>query len=190
MRYVIASKWSLTEHFVIEDGFGNQAFDVHGSLGLTQHLSFRDQSGRQIAEIKKHMMTTAHEILIDGHRAAEVHHSGFFGDKFEIDSSFGRLTARGDFFGRDYSIEDHRQQIAHVHQEFSLREKFAVDIVDGANDVFILCVVVAVDAIHEERRNDNQGGMMGGMGGGMMGGGMGGGIGGGIIGDMLGGNFP
>jgi VCBS repeat-containing protein len=189
MQYVMANKWSLTEHFAIHDGAGNEVFDVRGNLSLTQHLSLRDASGRQLAEIKKHLMTTAHEILIDGHRAAEVRHTGFFGDKFEIDSSFGRLTARGDFAGWNYSIEDHRQQIAQVHREFALREKFAVDILDGANDVFILCVVLAIDAIHDERRadqEDHRGGMMGGM----LGGGMGGGIGGGIIGDMLGGNFP
>jgi uncharacterized protein YxjI len=175
----MANKWSLTEHFVIHDESGNECFDVRGSLALTQHLSFRDMSGRELAVIKKHMMTTAHEILVDGHRAAEVRHTGFFGDHYDIESSFGRLSAKGDFTGWEYTIDEGHRPVARVHREFAFRERFAVDIADGANDVFILAVVLTIDAIHDERRGENQGSGM--FGGGMMGGGLGG---------ILGGNLP
>jgi len=181
MRYVMASKWGLTEHFVISDGSGAPVFDVRGNLGLTQHLSIRDQSGHELALIKKHMMTTAHEIMLGGQRAAEIHHGGFFGDHYDIDSSFGRLTAKGSFTGWDYTISHGHQPVARVSRELAFREKFLVDTADGVNDVFILAVVLAIDAIHDERRSDeHHGGMLGG---GMLGGG-------GMMGGLLGGNFP
>lgn len=60
--YQIASKWSLTEHFVIDDGLGTPAFDVRGNLSFSQHLVMRDGSGREVAHIKKHLMTARHDI--------------------------------------------------------------------------------------------------------------------------------
>jgi len=150
MRYVIAEKWGLTEHFVIEDGGGAPLIEVRGNLGLGHHLTLRDQSHTELAEIKKHLATTRHEILVGGRKAAEVHHAGVFGDKYDIDSSFGRLTARGHFAGRDYTIHQGHHEVAKVWKKLSLREKFGVDIADGTEDVFILAVVLAIDEIHHE----------------------------------------
>jgi uncharacterized protein YxjI len=153
MRYVMASKWSLSEHFVIHDGSGGAVFDVRGNIGFGNRLSFRDQSGHELAEIKKHLLTTKHEILVGGKHAAEVHHAGIFGDHYDIDSSFGRLTAKGHFSGWDYTIHHGHQRVAKISRELALREKFSIDIADGMNDVFILAVVLAIDAIHDERRD-------------------------------------
>jgi uncharacterized protein YxjI len=174
MRYVMSNKWSLTEHFVITDDSGNPQFDVRGNLGLTQRLTFRDESGREVAEIRKHLMTTTHDILIGGQRVAEVRHTGFFGEHYEIDSSFGQLTAKGSFTGWDYRISQGGQVVASISREFAFREKFLVETVDGGNDIFILAIVLAIDSIHDERRErerDDRG--------------LGGGLGG-----IIGGNFP
>ena len=62
----MASKRSLLEHFVITDYTGTPVFDVHGNPGLTQRLTMRDQAGQELAEIRKHLMTTTHEILVGG----------------------------------------------------------------------------------------------------------------------------
>src|SRR5690348_13751028 len=128
MRYVMSSKWSLTEHFEISDQSGSPVLDVRGKLGPKHRLVIHDRSGQEVAEIKKHLMSTAHEIFIGGQRVAEVKHEGFIGDHFEIKSSFGKLTAKGHFAGWDYEISEHHRRIAKVRRELSLREKFAVDI--------------------------------------------------------------
>jgi uncharacterized protein YxjI len=160
MRYQIASKWSMIEHFVITDGFGTPRFDVRGRLSLSQRLSVCDQSGQELAEIRKHMMTTRHDIIVDGQRVAEVHHEGFFGEHYEVESQFGRISAKGNFSGWNYSIHQGGQLIATVSRELALREKFQVDIADNVNDVFVLAVVLAIDAIHDERRQQDGGGGM------------------------------
>lgn len=152
MRYVLASKWSLIEHFVITDESGTPRFDVHGNLGLSQRLSIRDQSGQELAEIKKSLLTTKHEILVGGQHIADVRHEGIFGEHYRIDSTFGELTAKGSFGGWDYSISSGGQTIATISRHMSFREKFTVDVANGQNDVFILTVVLAIDAIHDERQ--------------------------------------
>lgn len=161
MRYQIASRWSMIEHFVITDGSGTPRFDVRGRLSLSQRLALCDQSGRELAEIRKHMMTTRHDIIVDGQRVAEVHHEGFFGEHYEVDSQFGRITAKGNFSGWHYSIHQGGQLIATVSRELALREKFQVDIADNVNDVFVLAIVLAIDAIHDERRQHDDGGTFG-----------------------------
>ncbi len=174
MRYVMSNKWSITEHFIITDDSGDPCFDVRGNLGLTQRLTFRDQSGREIAEIRKHLMTTAHDISIGGQHVAEVRHTGFFGEHYEIDSSFGQLTAKGSFTGWDYRISQGGQVVATISREFAFREKFLVDTADGGNDILILAIVLAIDSIHDERRERERDdrGIVGG------------------LGDVMGGNFP
>lgn len=151
MRYVMSSKWSMHEHFEITDQAGSLVFDVRGHLGPRDRLTIRDRSGQEVAEIKKHLMGTGHEILVGGQRVAEVRHEGFIGDHYEINSSFGRLTAKGHFAGWDYEISEQHRRVAAIRREITIREKFSVDIADGADDVFILAVVLAIDAIHDER---------------------------------------
>lgn len=164
MRYLMANKWSLLEHFMIDDDSGNPRFDVRGNLGLTQRLTLRDQAGQELAEIKKHLLTTTHEILVGGRTAAEVRHEGFFGEHYDIDSSYGRLRAKGNFTGWQYEISRDGQLVATVSRQLALREKFRIEIADGQDDAFILAVVIAIDAIHDERREDHDRGM-GGLGG-------------------------
>jgi uncharacterized protein YxjI len=167
---MLSNKWSFTEHFVITDDAGNERFDVRGNLGFTQRLSFCDPAGNELAEIRKHLMSTAHDILLGGTQVAEVRHTGFFGERYDIDSTFGRFTAKGSFTGWDYSISLDGRLVATVSRQLAFREKFVVDTADGVNDVFLLAIVLAIDAIHDERRDTDRGG--------------------GAFGGMIGGNFP
>ncbi len=158
MRFQIASKWSLTEHFVIHDGMGTPVFDVRGNLGFSQRLSMLDSAGREVAHIRKHLMSTKHDIEMGGQKVAEIHHEGFFGDRYEVNSAYGQITARGHFGGWNYEIHQQGQPIARVSREFALREKFVVDIDDNISQAFVLAVVLAIDAIHHEREEQDHGG--------------------------------
>ena len=44
-------------------------------------------------------------------------------------------------------------------RRFSLREKFAIDVADGENQAFLLALVLAIEAIHDERRQQDGGGL-------------------------------
>ena len=164
----MSSRWSLMERFDITDGSGISQFEARGHLGA--RISLLDGSGQEVAEIRKHMMTDTHEVYLGGQRVAQVRHAGIFGDKYDIESGFGRLEARGHFDGGDYTVSRGGAPVARMVRKFSLREKFAVDVADNENQAFLLAIVLAIEAIHDERRQQNRGGGLG-MGGGFGGGG-------------------
>jgi hypothetical protein len=70
MAYVTSSRWSLLERFEITDGVGTPQFEARGHLGslITGH----DTSGREVADIRKHLMTDTHEVYVGGQRAAQA----------------------------------------------------------------------------------------------------------------------
>jgi uncharacterized protein YxjI len=174
MEYVMSSRWSLMERFEITDPAGTPQFEARGHLG--SRITLHDYSGQEVADIRKHMLTDTHEVYVGGQRAAQVRHAGIFGDKYDIESAFGYLNARGHFDGGDYTISRDGTPVARMVRQFSLREKFAVDVADNENQVFLLALVLAIEAIHDERREQH------GAGPGL---GLGGGIGGMIARDIL-----
>jgi uncharacterized protein YxjI len=160
MEYVMSSRWSLMERFDITDGSGTPVFEARGHLGA--RISLLDGYGQEVAEIRKHIMTDTHEVYVGGQRVAQVRHAGIFGDKYDIESGFGRLEARGRFDGGDYTVSRGGAPVARMVRKFSLREKFAVEIADDENQPFLLAIVLAIEAIHDERRQQqNRGAGMG-----------------------------
>jgi uncharacterized protein YxjI len=163
----MSSQWALTERFMITDQMGTPVLDVRGNFGLVKHIGFHDASGRQLAELKKHVMTNKYEVLVDGKHAAEVHHHGVFGQHYEIDTFQGKIEARGDFAGWNYTLGRGGAIVAQVSRQPAFRERFFVQTAPNENDVFILATILAIDNIHDERRQHEQGMGMGGMGMGM-----------------------
>jgi uncharacterized protein YxjI len=157
MEYVMASRWSLMERFEITDAAGAPQFEARGHLG--SRITLHDRDGQEVADIRKHLLTDTHEVYVGGQRAAQVRHAGIFGDKYDIESAFGYLTARGRFDGGDYTVNRDGTPIARMVRKFSLREKFAIDVADGENQAFLLALVLAIEAIHDERRQQRGGGL-------------------------------
>jgi uncharacterized protein YxjI len=104
------------------------------------------------------VFSEVHEIYLGGERVAQVRHAGFFGDRYDIETSYGPLTARGRFAGGDYTLSQGGVQVASMTRKFSLREKFAIDVADDANVAFLLAVMLAIEAIHDDRRDRGSGG--------------------------------
>jgi len=155
MEYVMASRWSLMERFEITDAAGTPQFEARGHLA--SRITLHDTNGREVADIRKHMLTDTHEVYVGGQRAAQVRHAGIFGDKYDIESAFGYLTARGRFDGGDYTVSRDGMPVARMVRKFSLREKFAIDVADGENQAFLLALVLAIEAIHDERHEHHGG---------------------------------
>jgi uncharacterized protein YxjI len=146
----MSSQWSLLERFEITDMSGAPQFEARGHIG--SQITLHDSSGREVADIRKQFFGDTHEVYLAGQRAAQVRHAGFLGDRYEIDASIGQLTARGSFGGGDYTLNQGGAPVASMVRQFSLREKFAIDIADGQNDVLLLAIMLAIEAIHDRRR--------------------------------------
>jgi uncharacterized protein YxjI len=159
MQYVMAKQWSLMERFEITDASGAPQFEARGHLGA--RITLHDNSGQEVADIRKHMMSDKHDVFVGGQQAAEVRHAGFFGDHYEIQSAYGMISAQGHFNGGDYTLSRDGMAVAGLRRQFSLREKFAVEIADSENQAFLLAVILAIEAIHEERNQQQHQGMFG-----------------------------
>ncbi len=151
----MASRWSLMERFEITDADGTPQFEARGHLG--SRITLHDSNGQEVADIRKHLLTDTHEVYVGGERAAQVRRAGIFGDKYDIESAFGHLTARGRFDGGDYTVSRDGTPITRMVHKFSVREKFAVDVAVGENQAFLLALVLAIEAIHDERRQQHGG---------------------------------
>ena len=88
MQYLMSSKWALTERFEITDQMGTPVFEVHGDFGLHKEITFRTPSGQEPAKLKKHVLTNKYEVIVGGQHVTEVHHTGVFGEHFEIGLSY------------------------------------------------------------------------------------------------------
>lgn len=150
----MSKQWSLMERFEITDAQGRLAFEARGHLGAT--ITLHDPTGQEVARVTKHVFTDVHEVEIDGQRVAQVRHTGWLGEHFEVSSSYGTLTARGRLLNGDLALARDGDVVAQMAQQFSFHEKFAIDIADSENAAFILAVLLALEAIHEERANNNQ----------------------------------
>lgn len=101
-------------------------------------LSARNEdSDRQLAVVKK--------------KFSFLHH------KFNIDSAYGQYSLEGlDIFGHSFTLVKNGRVIATVSKKFfSLSDSYGVEIVDDEDHVFILALVIVLDqVIYDNRNND------------------------------------
>jgi uncharacterized protein YxjI len=152
MRYLISRQWSVLQDFDITGEPGDLRYRVRGNLGITQSLAITEPAGQRTAQITRTPFTTAHQVIIDGRQAAEVRHQFLGGSNCTIDSAHGQLVAQGSFLGWHYTISQEQTVVATVSQQGVLPAVFEVDTADGQDDLFLLCLVLAVEQVHRERK--------------------------------------
>jgi uncharacterized protein YxjI len=91
-------------------------------------------------------------VIIDGREAAEVRHQFLGWNNCTIDSASGQLVAQGSFLGWQYTISTGDRVVATLSQQGILPSTFEVDTADGEDDLFLLCLVLAIEQIHRERK--------------------------------------
>ena len=144
----MSRKGALSKRFEITDEAGSLAFEARGRLGA---VTLHDPVGLQVAAVTKRAFSGTRQIDVGGEQVAQVRHTGILGDRYQIDTSLGVLTARGHLFSGNFSLTRDGTLIAQMARQFSVREKFAVDISDDENAPFILAVMLAIEAIHDRR---------------------------------------
>ncbi len=155
-NYLIARKWALTSRFAITDEMGTPRFEVQGKSVFSGKLVMFDMMGSEVAVISRRGLGTRYQIETSGPgrgQPSTVRPRGFFGKRFEIESPAGLLEAQGNFSGRQYSITRGGMPVAGVTQLRTFREQFSAEVTDGEDTVFMLAVVLAIEAIRADRRS-------------------------------------
>jgi uncharacterized protein YxjI len=152
MRYLISRQWSVLQDFDITGESGELRYQVRGNLGITQSLAITEPAGRRTAQITRTPFTTRHQVIIDGQQVAEVRHQFLGWNNCTIDSASGQFVAQGSFLGWQYTIRQGERVVASLSTQGILPSTFEVDTADGEDDLFLLCLVLAIEQIHRERK--------------------------------------
>ena len=69
-----------------------------------------------------------------------------------VESTSGPLVAQGSFLGWQYTVSRGQQVVTEVSTQSVLPSVFEVGTAEGEDDLFLLCLVLAIEQIHHERR--------------------------------------
>jgi uncharacterized protein YxjI len=161
VRYLVRDRmFAFHEEAWIETEHREKVFKVDRKhLRLRTTFAFVDPWGQQAATIVRKAMTWHHTILIkhDGQHLGKISRRAFklFGDRFTAKLADGRkLRINGNLWDREFDIQHRGTTLAHVSRRwFSLRDTYAVDVLDPADTTMLLVLAVCVDHILHEQRD-------------------------------------
>jgi uncharacterized protein YxjI len=161
MRYQIKEKfWSFGDTFTIRDQNGDPVFQVKGkAFSWGDKLSFQDMDGRELAFINQKLLSwhPKYEIQRDGQTFAEVKKEfTWFNKEFTLDvPGPNDYSIKGKFWRHEYDFFRGGTQVAQVSKQFfSFNDTYGVDIIDGEDDVSILCTAIIIDQVLHDERSD------------------------------------
>lgn len=165
--YLIRERiFDLGDDFDITDESGRRAYHVDGKvLSVRDRLVIEDPSGREVASVHRQLVAlrSTYTISIGGEKAAEVRKHLFtpFRDKYTIDIPGPHdLEMRGDLFDHEYTVERDGREVARVSKRwFTVRDTYAVDVVEGEDHLLILAGILALDLAQSraEKERDRKG---------------------------------
>jgi uncharacterized protein YxjI len=193
MRYQVREKlFRLGEDNDILNEAGQPTLKVDGKvLSLHGLMMVNDLAGTEVARVSRKLVAlrATYEITLASGGTAEVHQrfTGPFHPKWNLSVAGGEeLEIGGNFSGHNFTITANGQPVATVSKAWiALADSYGVDIVEGQNDLLLLCSVLALEAEQDRTEEHERGdeGPLGGLGG--IGGGLGGLVGGGGLGDIF-----
>ena len=126
--------WTVTHKKFIKDLDGNLVYTVRNKFWsfLTQYAMIYDDKGQEIARLRKKIFS--------------LH------DHYDIKTTYGLMSLRGNILGFDYHITLDGEEIGHVGRKISLRDSFFIDIDETKiNPAFVVALVIALDNMADER---------------------------------------
>ena len=138
--YVKGKFWTITRKKFVQDMKGNTLYTVRNAFWrfFVRKAMVYDKEGNRVAYLKKKFFS--------------VH------DRYLIDSSKGQIEIKGNIFCFDYHISLKGKEIGHVSRKISLRDSFVLTIDDDQDLAFWVALVIAIDNITDQRRQDNSSG--------------------------------
>lgn len=154
MRYVIKEKfWSWGDSFQICNESNEPVFFVKGkAFSWGDKLSFQDMQGNELAFISQKLLSwmPRYEIYHNDQLFAEVEKKfTWFNKEFTLDvPGPNDYTITGSFWSHEYAFTRSGRSVAHVSKKwFSWTDTYGVDIIDGEDDVSILCACIVIDQV-------------------------------------------
>jgi len=159
-RYVMRQKWlAIGDDAWIEDDNGERVFRVDGkALRMRKTLKLEDSEGNEVCKIQERRLRIRDTMEIeapDGRRLGLIQKAMIapLRERFEVEvPDAPELKVRGKILDHEYGIKQDGEKIAEVSKRwFRMRDTYGIDIAPGQDEVLILAIAVALDAMeHDE----------------------------------------
>ena len=158
MRLYMKEKvFSWNERFTVKDENGWDKYFVEGeffSLGKKLHLL--NVHGDEVAFIQQRLFTLMprYTVSVAGRELAEIRKEfTFFYQRYVIDGLGWEVD--GDVWAHDYVIRKNGRTIVRITKEwFTWGDSYVLDILDPADELVALAVVLTVDCVAEASQNN------------------------------------
>lgn len=157
MKLLIKQRvFSWTDSYDIYDESGNVRYFVKAKLLAMGHqLRVYDANGNEIGMIKQKLLTflPAFEIEIGGVTRGRIQRRfSIFSPKYQID--FNGWRVEGDFLGWDYVVYSGSSSIMRISKQLlHFGDTYVLDIVNPADELMGMMLVIAIDAANCTRGN-------------------------------------
>jgi len=143
------------DDFYIENEQGQKVFKVDGKvLRVRDTIVFKDMQGNKLCQIQERMVRVKDTMEIegpDGRTVATVKKALItpLRDRWTVKIKGGPdLEVQGNILDHEYRIGEGRQKVGEVSKKwFRVRDTYGVEVAEGQDDVLILAVTVAIDAM-------------------------------------------
>ena len=155
-RYQMREKLlSIGDDSWIENAEGEHVFKVNGkALRVRRTLILEDLDGNELCKIQERKLRVKDSMEIEGpqgHRLAMVKKAMItpLRARFDVHVEDGPdLRVQGNIVDHEYEIEADGTKIAEISKRwFRVRDTYGVEIAHGHDDIVVLAVAVAVDAM-------------------------------------------
>lgn len=148
--YLKQKVFSWKDRSTVKDELGSDKYSVEGKvLSVGKKLTVFDANQNEVAFIRQKVVTLMPKFFVDigGEQVAEISKKFTFLKQKYIVNGPG-WTVMGNFTAHDYSIYDGEREIAGIHKKWmTWGDTFEIDINDEKNEVLVLAVVLAIDAV-------------------------------------------
>jgi uncharacterized protein YxjI len=150
---------SIGDDSWIEDSDGERVYRVDGKkLRARKTVKLEDRDGNEVCKVQQRRLRLRETMEIeapDGRRLGLIQKAMItpLRDRFEVEVPDGTdLKVRGKILDHEYKIKQDGDQVAEVSKRwFRVRDTYGIDIEPGQDDVLILAIAVALDAMeHDE----------------------------------------
>ena len=154
--YIREKVFSWGDKFTVKDSYGEDKYIVEGEVfTFGRKLHVYDMAGREVAFIKQEVwsLMPRYYVFCEGRQVAEI--------KREFSLFFPRYTIEGlgweingSFMAHDYEITKSGSPIVRITKEWmTWGDSYELDIVNPADELIALAVVLTIDCVMEDSSN-------------------------------------